>query len=218
MSRWHIAAIVSTRGIEPLEPSVLQAAAAEVLAAAGCTGTLVLPVGAHQLWAWGARSTAPSDDLDLPEVRDVHIAAGLPARGIDGFRTSHRQALEAARVAAMSTRERRVCSYREIDLMSMLSTDVTTARDFVLRELGELAGRDATSTMMRRTLTCYLDHDRSLVGAADELHVARNTVAYRVRRAEELRGRPIADRRLHLHVALTLADHFGVAVLAPTLD
>ncbi|MEW5809188.1 MAG: helix-turn-helix domain-containing protein [Actinomycetota bacterium] len=215
LSRWHIAVVVSSRGVEPLEQAVLRSAAVEVLAAAGCTGTLVLPVGAHQLWAWGSRSQAPGDHFDLiaPDA-DVRVAAGLPAVGVDGFRLSHHQALRATRVAAMSVEEPRLCSYRDVDLVAMLSTDMPTAREFVLRELGGLAGRDAATATMRTTLTCYLDHDRSLAGTADELHVARNTVAYRVQRAEQLRGRPVADRRLQLHAALTLADRFGEAVLA----
>ena len=95
----------------------------------------------------------------------------------------------------------------------MLSADMTAAGEFVARELGALAGAGESVAMMRHTLKCYLDRDRSLAGTAAHLHVARNTVAYRVHRAEELRGRPATERRLQLHAALTLAEDLGDAVL-----
>jgi hypothetical protein len=39
-------------------------------------------------------------------------------------------------------------------------------------------------------------------------------VKYRVRRALERRGRPIADDRLDVEVALLLCDWYGAAVLS----
>jgi DNA-binding PucR family transcriptional regulator len=56
-------------------------------------------------------------------------------------------------------------------------------------------------------------HDRSLVRAAEQLHVARNTVAYRVKKFEKLAGRDLKDRRLELEAALRLAAVFRSAVL-----
>ena len=115
----------------------------------------------------------------------------------------------------MSTRPERVFRYQDHDIVAMLSADPTAAREFVGRELGDLAGGDGNVVTMRQTLKAYLDRDRSLVRTAADLHVARNTVAYRVQRAEHLRGRPIAERRLHLHAALTLAEELGDAMLRP---
>ncbi|WP_283616278.1 helix-turn-helix domain-containing protein, partial [Mycolicibacterium poriferae] len=68
---------------------------------------------------------------------------------------------------------------------------------------------------VRHTLKRYLDFDRSLARTAADLHVARNTVAYRVQRAEQLRGRPATVRRLHLHAALVLVEELGDVVLRP---
>jgi sugar diacid utilization regulator len=45
------------------------------------------------------------------------------------------------------------------------------------------------------------------------MHVARNTVTYRVRRAEQLLGHDVADRHLEVHAALTVAHEVGSAVL-----
>jgi DNA-binding PucR family transcriptional regulator len=116
----------------------------------------------------------------------------------------------------MSTRDTWAFCYRDLDIVAMLSTDLPAARDFVARELGDLAGGTESVTTMRHTLKRYLDLDRSLAGTAADLHVARNTVAYRVQRAEQLRGRPASERRLQLHAALVLADELGDLVLSPT--
>ncbi|MBS2533454.1 helix-turn-helix domain-containing protein [Catenulispora sp. NF23] len=56
---------------------------------------------------------------------------------------------------------------------------------------------------------------RSLVRVAEQLHVARGTVAYRVKRAQEILGHDIGDRRFPLYAALLLAEELGAAVLSP---
>jgi DNA-binding PucR family transcriptional regulator len=49
---------------------------------------------------------------------------------------------------------------------------------------------------------------------AKELYVHQNTVAYRVKRAEELLGRRVTENSVELTCALTLAAVLGPAVLA----
>ncbi|MBI3214998.1 MAG: helix-turn-helix domain-containing protein [Mycobacterium sp.] len=216
LNRWHLAVIAWTGGGTPADPAQLQIAAGTALAAAGCVSTLVLPVGAQQVWGWGSRTSNPPElpaDTSASPAPAVYVAAGLAAAGVDGFRRSHQQAAHAARVGAGSTRDEWLFSYRDVDIVAMLSADLPSAREFVARELGELAGSAESVAMMRHTLKSYLDRDRSLARTAAELHVARNTVAYRVQRAEQLRGRPATERRLQLHAALTLAEELGEAVL-----
>lgn len=216
LSRWHLAVIVWTGGRTPADPTQLQRAADAVLGAAGCASTLVLPVGAQRVWAWGSRTAHPPMPSDAGSVAvppDVRVATGVAGVGVDGFRRTHQQAGHAARVAALSTADDPLLRYADLDLVAMLSSDMSAAGEFVARELGALAGPGASVAMMRHTLKCYLDRDRSLARTAAHLHVARNTVAYRVQRAEQLRGRPATDRRLQLHAALTLAEDLGDAVL-----
>ncbi|OBK35389.1 PucR family transcriptional regulator [Mycobacterium sp. 1245111.1] len=215
LSRWHLAVVVWTGAATPAEPRQLKTVACEVLSAAGCVSTLVLPVGAQQVWAWGSRTSQPPKSViaTTPPPPGVRIAIGLPGTGVEGFRNSHRQAAEAARVGAMTTRDTWSFCYQDHDLVAMLSTDLPAARAFVARELGDLAANADSVATIRRTLKCYLDRDRSLAATAADLHVARNTVAYRVQRAQQLRGQPVADRRLQLHAALTLAEELGPTVL-----
>ncbi|MBX7449297.1 helix-turn-helix domain-containing protein [Mycolicibacterium sp. 3033] len=223
LNRWHLAIIVWTGPTGSAEPAQLRSVAAQTLASAGCASTLVLPVGAQRVWAWGSRTTTPPDAVTppVPSPPGVRIAMGTAGAGVDGFRQSHRRAVEVARIGSMSTRQDHVYRYEDLDIVAMLSSDLAAAREFVARELGELAGSAEAVTTVRDTLKCYLDRDRSLAGAAADLQVARNTVAYRVQRAEQLRGRPATIRRLQLHAALTLVEELGDAVLertSPALD
>lgn len=50
---------------------------------------------------------------------------------------------------------------------------------------------------------------------AELLFLHRNTAQYRVRRAEEVRGRPLEDGRLELELALLACHWLGRAVLQP---
>ena len=52
----------------------------------------------------------------------------------------------------------------------------------------------------------YLDENGSRGRTAKRLHIHENTVAYRLRQAEELLGRSVEKRTLELRVALALAD------------
>lgn len=216
LSRWHLALIGWTDAADSGDPADLHTTAANVLTAAGCVSTLVLPVGAHRVWAWGSRTAhapASADAVGVAPAPGVRISSGLAGRGVDGFRRSHQQAANAARVGALSTRDEWLLRYDELDIVAMLSEDLPAAGEFVARELGALAGPGESVAVMRCTLKGYLDRDRSLARTAEYLHIARNTVAYRVQRAEQLRGRPATERRLQLHAALTLAEELGDAVL-----
>ncbi|OKH67120.1 PucR family transcriptional regulator [Mycobacterium sp. SWH-M1] len=218
LNRWHLGIIVWTGPAVSAEPAQLRMVAAQALAAAGCASTLVHPIGAQRVWAWGSRTTTPPEAVmpTLSPPPGIRIAIGTAGAGVEGFRQSHRRAAEAARIGSMSTRPGCVFRYEDLDIVAMLSTDLAAAREFVTRELGDLAGSAEAVRTVRHTLKCYLDRDRSLAAAAADLQVARNTVAYRVQRAEQLRGRPTTIRRLQLHAALTLAEELGDVVLEPT--
>jgi DNA-binding PucR family transcriptional regulator len=80
-------------------------------------------------------------------------------------------------------------------------------RRLVADELGGLAQRDPNVARLRETARVYLACGANAREAAEHLHMHmhKNTVHYRLARAEELRGRPIGERRPELEVALNLA-------------
>lgn len=216
--RHHVASIL---WYEPsshrVDTSELESTALDVLAQLGAIQKLVVPSGTGRIWAWGNRRQF-SGSAALQEIRKLglHVAVGTPSAGVAGFRRSHREALAAERVARTSTPTARTSTtaYSDTAVIAMLSADLDTARQFVRRELGPLAAATPAAADLRATLLSYLDEESSPFAAARHLHVSRNTVGYRVKRACQLLGYDIATRRYPLHTALLLADRFGPVVLA----
>jgi DNA-binding PucR family transcriptional regulator len=62
----------------------------------------------------------------------------------------------------------------------------------------------------------FLEEGSSFVRAGRRLGIHANTVAYRVRRAESLLGRPVTERQLELRVALRLARLRASGTSPPT--
>ena len=98
--------------------------------------------------------------------------------------------------------------FPSVSLLATLSQDSSRVGRFVARELGELAADDPNTRELRRTLRAYLE-THNAQATASQLVVARNTVAYRLRRAEELRGMRTDERQLELWVALLLVEMMG---------
>jgi DNA-binding PucR family transcriptional regulator len=72
--------------------------------------------------------------------------------------------------------------------------------------LGALAADDPGARQLRDTVRVFVDCDGSYTQAAARLHLHKNTVHYRVRKAEELRGRPLAGDRLDVEVSACLTQ------------
>ncbi|GAA3367809.1 hypothetical protein GCM10017744_081420 [Streptomyces antimycoticus] len=227
LRRTHEAVVVWSDA--PNGSSTLQAAATEALWARGATTTLVVPVASGRLWAWG---TVPSDGTrrtgswetiaDALSRQRTQAAFGTPGRGVEGFRRSHREARRAERVERLRREAGRVprhaTAYADVAAIALLATDLDAAGDFVRHELGGLATRSASMEALRTTLYHYIGAERSLVDVARRLHVARGTVTYRVKRAQEVLGHGLDDRLFTLHTALALAEELGDAVLVPRDD
>jgi DNA-binding PucR family transcriptional regulator len=98
--------------------------------------------------------------------------------------------------------------------VSLLAGDLARARAFVIGQLGPLASTAEPAERLRATVLAFLSSGGSATRVAKELFVHQNTVAYRVKRAEELLGRKVTARPIELTCALTLASVLGPAVLA----
>ena len=202
----------------------LRTTALEILDHLGALERIVVPSGAGRLWAWGNRRQFPQGHLKLDHISrehpDVSIAIGTPRSGIEGFRRSHHEAATAERVARMSdcSTEPSANTYADVAVAAMLTANIEDARYLVQRELGPLAADTSAAADLRETLLCYLDEESSPFAAGRRLHISRNTVGYRVKRACELLGYDVASRRYLLHTALLLSDRFGANVLHETSD
>ncbi|MFC8452099.1 PucR family transcriptional regulator [Kitasatospora sp. NPDC057223] len=193
----------------------LEQAAADFLQHHGRSTTLMVPTGRTTLWAWGSRTGKGTDTAGpAPSRPGIHLACGSPHPGPAGFRQSHQESLHAARIARLNPRESpAVVHYRDIAVVALMSNDLPAARNFVHQELGALADDSPQSEQLRETLRHYLLGERSLLTAAAHMHVARNTVTYRVKRAQHLLGHDLSERRFEVHAALAVAHVLGPAVL-----
>ncbi|MZG12704.1 hypothetical protein GTY44_04240 [Streptomyces sp. SID5914] len=218
MDRHHVALILWQEG--PGGGASLTAPPlAELLDACGGDESLRVEGHAGAEWVWigfRARPRGLSWPARLPD--GWRACAGPPAFGPEGLRRSHLGARWAARIAearpASASASAGVCDYRQIRTVSLLTGDTEHARWFVHETLGPLAAPDHWSEQLRETLRCYLASGRSLKTAAQRLGVARNTVTYRVRRAEELLESPWLDP-LELRLALEMVQLPGVLDAAP---
>jgi DNA-binding PucR family transcriptional regulator len=147
--------------------------------------------------------------------QQLRIAVGEPAVGIDGFVRTHNQAMSAQTVAlAAGDHAASVTPYRAVASIAFLCQDLDRAREWVIETLGGLCRDDDSTEQLRRTLATFLDCGRSFTASAERLQCHKNTVQYRIRRAEGLCGRPLGDRQLDLELALSACRWLGPVVFA----
>lgn len=215
LSQSHVAAIVwsSARTIEA-DQQELHDAALGLLQHSGCDQRLILSAGVGVVWAWASPKGDPRELVDrlasMPLPPSTHVALGGAGRGIGGFRESHEDAEAVFQLrSALPDAPAEVTPYCDVDLLTLLLADRERALRFARVELGGLAGEGPATAELRRTLAVYLDEQGSPHAAGVRLIVSRNTVSYRVRRAEELLGRPIRERPMQLRAALAILAECG---------
>jgi hypothetical protein len=176
-----------------------------------------LPRDESSAWAWlplGIRdrfdpAAAGAADLD----GDLHVAFGDVVQGVAGFRLTHRQALAAQAVALAGGSPPRVVSYAEVAPVAMMLGSEELLRAWVLTTLGQLATDDDQHARLRETLLVFLDTGGSYKATAERLTLHKNSVQYRIRRAEESLGHPVGDNRHDVELALQAGRWLGSSVL-----
>lgn len=199
----HLAAVAWVGG-PPSDATDLETTLRDGLAAAPGHRVLTVSAGSGAVWVWVSGDGVTADDVAGTSSRDgVRVAVGTVGTGLEGFRRSHLEALRAQFVAESAPGTASVVAYADIEVAYLLGGRPDAVGDFVARQLQGIDGTDVASDRLRRTVAAYLRHDRSLDAAARRLGVHRNTVRYRIRRAEEELGRPIGGPgRLKLELAL----------------
>jgi DNA-binding PucR family transcriptional regulator len=213
LRRHHVAMRVSS-GASEVEG--LQRAVGEAAAALEGGEPLVIASGAARFDAWcGSFDPPATDALERYEPPPgVLVAFGRPGQGVAGFRSSHEEAKQAARIGALiGDSKASVTNYARVELISLLASDLPRARAFVASQLGPLAVTGGTAERLRETVLAFLVSGGSPTRVAEELFVHKNTVAERIKRAEETLGREVSESPIELEAALTLAAGLGPAVL-----
>jgi hypothetical protein len=187
----------------------LERVALELARSLGAGNALVVPLGGQLVAAWIAAPAADPTTLSQPRIdhpTGALAAFGLRARGVDGFRSTHRQALHARRVARLAGRRTgTVTSYEDVALSALASIDMDLATEFVSAHLGPLAGEDDHMRRLAATWRVYLEEHASPRHRAQRLGVHENTIEARIRTITEQLGRPPTDNTAEVLVALALA-------------
>jgi PucR C-terminal helix-turn-helix domain/GGDEF-like domain len=199
----------------------LEQATTEVARHLGCEGRLIfLPQDETSAWAWlplGARDTYPvpaASDCAARAAAGIRFALGAPGSGVAGFRRTHQQALGAQAVAlAAGPSGQPLTSYAEVAPLALMSGSIELIRAWVIETLGSLADDDDHNSTLRGTLRVFLQEGGSFKATAERLTLHKNTVQYRVRKAEDSLGRPVGEDRLNVGLALLACQWLGAAVL-----
>ncbi len=176
--------------------------AVHALATATGRTALLVEAAAGVWWGW-LGGGVPLSGLRPPvPPTGASLAIGRDAVGLQGFRHTHEQALQAQR-ATMGT-DATVTTYDDVALEALLARDPDAAWAFVREELGALAGDDERTATLRETLRAWFATGHNAAAAAARLKVHEQTVAARLRTVEERIGRPPHARRAELEAALRL--------------
>jgi hypothetical protein len=199
----------------------LDRAIREVAGQTACSGDpLFLPRDETSVWAWlplGIRDTFTCPAASTADADgDIRFAFGDAERGTAGFRLTHQQAVAAQAVAlAAGPPAPRAVAFGEVAPVAMMLGSDELLRAWVLSTLAGLAADDEHHALLRGTLLVFLQSGGSYKATAEQLMLHKNTIQYRIRKAEEILGRPLGEDRLNVELALLASQWLGPAVLRP---
>jgi PucR C-terminal helix-turn-helix domain/GGDEF-like domain len=222
LRQYHVGLVCWTAAGDSV--SRLEHAISHVAAGVGACGDPVfLPRDESSAWAWlplGIRdrfdAVAAAAGVDGADS-DLHFAFGDAAQGVTGFRLTHQQALTAQAVALAAGTTPVVVAFGEVAPVAMMLGSADLLRAWVLATLGDLATDDLHHARLRDTLLVFLLSGRSYKAAAEQLTLHKNTVQYRIGKAEASLGRRAGENRQDVELALRASHWLGSAVLRPAL-
>lgn len=163
-------------------------------------------------WVAGTLAVEAADVGPRCEVR---FALGAVGSGLAGFRSTHRQALAAHALAlAAGPAGVAVTRFDDVAPLALMAGSLELLRDWVVETLGPLAEDDEHSGRLRETLLVFLEQKGSFKATAERLTVHKNTVQYRVRKAEKSLGGPVDRDHLEVELALLACRWLGPSVLS----
>jgi hypothetical protein len=181
-----------------------------------------LPRDESSAWAWlplGIRDKFDAVGATAGADPDIHFAFGDAAKGTTGFRLTHQQAIAAQAVAlAAASPPARVVAFSEVAPVAMMLGSSDLLRAWVLSTLADLAIDDEYHARLRDTLLIFLQTGGSYKTTAERLVLHKNTVQYRIRRAEESLGRPVGENQHDVELALRACHWLGPSVLQLTRE
>jgi GGDEF-like domain len=163
----------------------------------------------EQVWAWlgGQRKLMVADVervLSAQGLADVSLAIGEPARGINGWRLTHREAQAALLVARHSPQ--RLTRYLDVALEATALQDEALADSLIERYLLPLDGMRIGGEAARRTLRALFDTEYNVSSAAHPLKAHRSSVHRWREEIERRLGYRLHEHQAEIEVALRIED------------
>ncbi len=211
LDAWHLGVIARGAGARE---------AVDCLAVSVDRRALCVVSGEETVWAWlGGQRRLEMAALErvLLGRGEVSFAVGEPARGLMGWRSTHRQA-QAALVVALRRGGREkvtLTRYADVALLASVLKDEALARALIeiyVAPLEDDSGSGNGGVVLLQTLRAYLAAERNVSSTAAALQIARRTVENRLHTIEERLGRTLHPCPVEIEVALEL-DRIGIRAL-----
>ncbi len=199
LAGWHLGLIATG----------LQAGTAvrSLTAGLGCE-LLQVAHGPETVWAWlGGRRRVVYADVERVLAQghlDVSLAVGEPARGVEGWRQTHREAEGALLVARCLPRK--LTRYLDVALDATALRDDAFAESLIETYLSPLDGMRIGGQAARRTLRALLETTHNVSSAASSLGVARSTVHRQRGEIERRLGCRLHEHQTEIEAALRIDD------------
>ncbi|CAM4436944.1 carbohydrate diacid transcriptional activator CdaR [Mycobacterium basiliense] len=170
--------------------------------AAGGRRPLAVVPNAATRWVWVSDAKpfqANAFDDALASAPQAHIAIGTPARGIEGFRRSHLDALITQQMLARLRSSQRVAFFAEVEMVALLTQNLDNSDNFIKTTLGDFV---SASPELHTTLLTFIKNQCNASRAAKALFIHRNTLLHRLEAAQRLLPGPLDETSLYVAVAL----------------
>jgi len=151
---------------------------------------------------------------DLFPETVITIGIGGACQDPGDIARSYGQARRTIEAVQRLGRQGQVVAFEDLGIHRLLLQvpDLAELRSFAAEILGKLGGQEGQrGTELLATLACYFRENSSPQRTARSLHVHPNTVAYRIRRIQEITGLQLGSYRdrLMAQVALEIIDALG---------
>ncbi|MEW1660790.1 helix-turn-helix domain-containing protein [Streptomyces sp. NPDC093707] len=180
---------------------------------------LFVPRDAVLAWAWlplGSHGGVSFERLSQVLERSdpaIYVCAGEAGCGVEGFRSTHRQAVRTQELASAADPMPRFTDFSAVAPIALMAANIDDMRAWVWSTLGPLAIDDENSTRLRETALLFLDNGCSYTATASAQILHKNTVQYRIRKAEEIMGHPVQPGHTDLEIALRAVRYLGSTLL-----
>lgn len=204
LARWHQAMVLWTD--DPRHLDSLEEVVDAVRSTPPGRASLVARASTRSRWLWLSGTDSPDlRDVEtlLVEADQVQSALGRPGYALEGFRSSHQDALAAQAMVMRLGSMRRFTAYADVELIDTLTKDRASAQRFVTKTLGPLAEAEET---LRQALLTYVQSGFNTTRTAAALYAHRNTVERRVSRANDLSMVKLEDNPTHVAAALLVLE------------